>query len=178
MSYFSTSTFDYTIDAKAPKYTLWLVLNDSVKSLPLYGFTKKTIPQNENAGFDLATAENWSVSSTAITDEPPHLLDLGVKAMMTRGDTEETVHYWLAPRSSIYKTGYIMANSMGIIDRTYRGVLKAPVMPVYTNPKGFVAGERHFQILAPDMGWIETVRVVDALPETVRGVGGFGSTGK
>ena len=178
MSYFSNTPFDYSLDAKASKYTLWLVLHDSAKSLPLYDFTEKTFPQNENAGFDLATAENWTLSFTTSMDEPPHLLDLGVKAMMTRSNTEETVHYWLAPRSSIYKTGYIMANSMGVIDRTYRGVLKAPVMPVYTNPKGFVAGDRHFQILAPDMGWIETVRIVDALPDTARGAGGFGSTGR
>jgi len=101
-----------------------------------------------------------------------------VKAMMTRMDTGDTVHYWLAPRSSIYKTGYIMANSMGVIDRTYRGVLKAPVVPLYGKRVGFVAGDRHFQIVAPDMGWIKEVAVVDELPTTVRGEGGFGSTGR
>ena len=95
-----------------------------------------------------------------------HLLDLGVKAMMTRKDTGETVHYWLAPRSSIYKTGYIMANSMGVIDRTYRGVLKAPVIPVATGAKGFAAGDRQFQIIAPDMGWIEEVPGVNAQEKT------------
>jgi dUTPase len=43
--------------------------------------------------------------------------------------------------------------------------------------KGFVAGDRHFQIVAPDMGPIKKVVIVDTLPETVRGAGGFGSTG-
>ncbi len=39
-------------------------------------------------------------------------------------------------------------------------------------------GQRLFQIVAPDMGWIKEVRIVDSLPETSRGEGGFGSTGK
>lgn len=164
MAYF-TVPFDYTLDATAEKYTLWLVVDDSVKSH--YDFKEKIFPTNDNAGFDLFTAENWTGDT--------HLLDLGVKAMMTRGD--ETVHFWLAPRSSIYKTGYMMGNSLGVIDRTYRGTLKAPVVRL-GDAKGFVAGDRHFQILAPDMGWIHTVRVVETLPETVRGAGGFGSTGK
>ena len=38
-------------------------------------------------------------------------------------------------------------------------------------------GSRYFQIVAPDMGHISQVRIVDALPVTQRGVGGFGSTG-
>ena len=171
MSYFS-STFNYTLDSKAQKYTLWVVVCDeALKTHPNYDFALKTFTDNLNAGVDLVTAENWSGKEV-------HLLELGVKAMMTRKDTGETVHYWLAPRSSIYKTGYIMANSMGVIDRSYRGVLKAPVVPVADSAKGFVAGERHFQIVAPDMGWIEEVRIVSSLPETERGEGGFGSTGR
>ena len=174
MSYFS-GIFDYGLDAKVQKYILWIVVTDeTLKEHLNYSFDIKKFPENQNAGFDLVTAENWS---TEVAGEP-HLLDLGVKAMMTRKDTGETVHYWLAPRSSIYKTGYIMANSMGVIDRTYRGVLKAPVVPVAAGAKGFVAGERHFQILAPDMGWIEAVRIVSTLPDTLRGEGGFGSTGR
>jgi dUTP pyrophosphatase len=89
----------------------------------------------------------------------------------------EPSHFWLAPRSSIYKTGYMMANSLGVIDSSYRGTLKAPVVAGAFGP-GFKAGDRHFQILAPDMGWISEVRLVSSLPETLRGEGGFGSTGR
>jgi dUTPase len=39
-------------------------------------------------------------------------------------------------------------------------------------------GDRLFQIVAPDMGWIKDVRVVDTMPNTERGAGGFGSTGR
>ena len=169
MSYFA-NIFDYPLDAKVSKYTLWLVVSNEMKSHAQYHFTEKVFPTNENAGFDLVTTENWS-------NPDLHLLDLGVKAMMTREGSDETVHYWLSPRSSIYKTGYIMGNSLGVIDRTYRGTVKAPVVQVRPDAKGFATGDRHFQILAPDMGWIRTVRIVDSLPDTARGAGGFGSTG-
>jgi dUTPase len=39
-------------------------------------------------------------------------------------------------------------------------------------------GQRLFQIVAPDMGWIKEVRIVEHLSTTARGEGGFGSTGK
>ena len=154
------------------QYTLYLLVEDeALKVHPRYDFTISSYPDNLNAGFDLLTAENF-------VGEPgkPHLLNLGVKAMMTLN--EEPVHYWLAPRSSIFKTGHIMANSLGVIDNTYRGLLKAPVVALTQGATGFAAGERHFQILAPDMGWISEVRRVTALPDTARGEGGFGSTGK
>jgi dUTP pyrophosphatase len=97
---------------------------------------------------------------------------------MVDQSTGNPVHYYLYPRSSIYKTGYLMANSVGIIDKTYRGILKAPVVRVLPDAKGFSMGERHFQIVAPNMGHIREVALVDALPESLRGEGGFGSTGK
>jgi len=39
-------------------------------------------------------------------------------------------------------------------------------------------GDRLFQIVAPDMGWIRNVRIVSTVPDSDRGEGGFGSTGK
>jgi dUTPase len=154
-------------------YKLWIVVEDGCDN-PAYDFgaqAKKAL-SNENAGFDLITAETWQGQTV-------HLLNLSVRAMMTCRETGEGVHYWLAPRSSIYKTGYIMANSMGVIDRSYRGVLKAPVACVGgAGAAGFSKGDRHFQILAPDMGWIAEVERVSALPETSRGDSGFGSTGR
>jgi len=126
----------------------------------------------DNAGVDLMTCDTWNESEV-------HLVNLGVSAMMAESETGKLVHYWLLPRSSIYKTGYMMANSVGVIDKTYRGTLKAPVVCVGGyGSKGFVQGDRHFQIVAPDMGPIANIRIVDELPETVRGSGGFGSTGK
>jgi dUTPase len=147
---------------------------------------------NENAGYDLYCQETTVPGYSS----GGHLVNQGVKARMVcvKGDLPyseghylnanaslvgEEVHYWLAPRSSIFKTPLSMANSMGIIDRTYRGLLKAPVRNHQpTDSYRIDQGTRLFQIVAPDMGWIREVRIVESLPETVRGEGGFGSTGR
>jgi dUTPase len=147
----------------------------------------KSIPEilNENAGVDLYVAAKVDVVPLA-EGKTPTLLDLGVSARLVYvhdDGLEEDVHYWLCPRSSIYKTGLMMANSQGVIDKTYRGTLKAPVWVVSRD--AFLAtcsegleGVRLFQVVAPDMGHISEVRVVESLSATVRGEGGFGSTGR
>lgn len=162
--------------ASAPTYKLWLLVEDEeFKKAPYYDYSVQLNDENLNAGFDLFTAETFSAPG-------PALVSLGVRAMMTRADTGESVHYWLAPRSSIYKTGFVMANSLGVIDRSYRGVLKAPVVRVAGEGAAvggcLKRGDRHFQILAPDMGHISAVIRCTELPATARGDGGFGSTGR
>jgi dUTP pyrophosphatase len=71
----------------------------------------------------------------------------------------------------------MMANSTGVIDKSYRGELKAPVWSMTANSK-VSRGDRLFQIVAPDMGWIRTVKVVNSMSDSDRGAGGFGSTGR
>jgi len=155
-------------------YTLYLQIEDTDLSANLY-YTFDAVPHtSENAGYDLLTAETWSSSP----GERAHLLNLGVRAMLVNSRTKEPVHYWLLPRSSIYKTGHMMANSAGVIDSSYRGVLKAPVIATMNGAPGFEKYERHFQIVAPDMGHIARICRVESLPSSVRGEGGFGSTGK
>jgi dUTP pyrophosphatase len=79
----------------------------------------------------------------------------------------------------MYKSGIMPENSVWIIDRTYLGTLKAVVTNLneHTYPN-VVAGSRITQIVAPDMGHIREIKIVDTLPETSRGSGGFGSTGQ
>ena len=134
---------------------------------------------NDNAGVDVYCVKRQVVNPV----EGATLLDLGVKGRMIRhgpsGDTP--CHYWLAPRSSIWKSGVRQANSLGVIDRSYRGLLMGAVLPNRENAMPAIeAGTRLFQILAPDMGYIYRVRLrpLEDLDETSRGEGGFGSTGK
>ena len=140
---------------------------------------------NENAGVDLYTVENYPISPNSIehsniTPSGVYLLDLGTRARLVKvtGNHEEDVHYWLLPRSSIYRSGIMMVNSCGIIDASFRGTLKAPVAPINPNVAPTVQrGNRLFQIVAPEMSHISEIRIVNSLPETNRGAGGFGSTG-
>lgn len=134
-----------------------------------------------NAGFDLHATDAVHV------EQSPEFISFGIVARllkvepMPHGTSNEYLktdsHFWLVPRSSIYKTGLMMANSVGVIDKSYRGELKAPVWSMTGNTDVSV-GDRLFQIVAPDMGWIRRVRLVESLPVTDRGAGGFGSTGK
>jgi dUTP pyrophosphatase len=87
--------------------------------------------------------------------------------------------FWLAPRSSISRTPFTLANSLGLIDAGYRGVIKAALR---TNGASEYTIERFMrltQLATPDLQPWSAVHIVDALPdsETARGEGGFGSTG-
>jgi len=86
----------------------------------------------------------------------------------------------LVPRSSISKTNWFLANSMGIIDADYRGewmmVLRTTGSVIY-DALPFEIGERCGQIYFEKVGDIE-MEEVDELSDTARGTGGFGSTGK
>jgi dUTP pyrophosphatase len=88
--------------------------------------------------------------------------------------------YWMLPRSSISKTPLRLANSVGLIDAGYRGTLLAAVDNhdeelVFT----ISAGARLFQLSAPDLLPFDDIQIVDTIPggPTMRGDGGFGSTG-
>lgn len=139
---------------------------------------------DDNAGVDLFCSKQQTVESSSWY---PTLLDLGVKARMVKlvpnpdkDATEVPCHYWLAPRSSIWKWKVRQANSIGVIDKSYRGVLMGAVLPNDGGVAVVKEGDRLFQVLAPDMGYISLVvlRPLDDLDETSRGEGGFGSTGK
>ena len=84
----------------------------------------------------------------------------------------------IRPRSGLAaKHGVTCLNSPGTIDADYRGEVK--VILINHGPEAFVIrrGERIAQmVIAPvtQAVWVE----VDALDETVRGAGGFGSTGR
>ena len=127
---------------------------------------------NENAGVDLFTY--------GVQDKyPVHMVHTDVVAKMIDTVAGKPVHFYLAPRSSIWKSGVTMANSMGIIDASYRGELMGACVAISGARVNLVEGERHFQILAPDMGHISSVvvRPLAELDETARGAGGFGSSG-
>lgn len=149
----------------------------------------------DNAGVDVYCVKRQVVNPI----EGATLLDLGVKARMLKvTETHikdwtiemhcepiktkmEPCHFWLAPRSSIWKSGVRQANSIGVIDKSYRGVLMGAVLPNRENSMPAIeAGTRLFQILAPDMSDISWIKLkpLSELDETGRGEGGFGSTGK
>lgn len=82
----------------------------------------------------------------------------------------------LFPRSSISKTGHILANSVGVVDPGYRGEVAFRFKSI-PNSQEYQPGDRIGQIMIiprPDVEFEE----VEELDETKRGEGGFGSSGK
>lgn len=152
-----------------------LVTEQGASYYPPIGSVEYLTP--DNAGYDLKIVSQLNPTTVAT------LVPLGVKARMLRimktdlSTVVEGSHFTLEPRSSIYKTCFMMANSRGIIDMSYRGQLMAPVITVGSMLTSVEVGTRLFQILAPGLGHISEVAYVDTLPETTRGAGGFGSTG-
>jgi dUTP pyrophosphatase len=119
-----------------------------------------------SAGYDLYVLENVFI---------PHMcqetVNTGVKVEIPEG-------YFgiLCPRSSIGKRGLSLVNTIGIIDSDYRGDI---ILNLKNNGISGVTlnrGDRVAQLLIVPYISPE-IEVVEELSETVRGTGGFGSTG-
>jgi dUTP pyrophosphatase len=130
-----------------------------------------------DAGFDLIVPDEI----TTVSNGEPIKIDMKICIAMFRTNSIELEYpcaYYLYPRSSLYKTGLRLTNSVGIIDSGYRGhlagffdVVKSSTIPKYS---------RLLQICSPDLTPIYAIQMVDTLEElgvTSRGAGGFGSTG-
>ena len=82
----------------------------------------------------------------------------------------------LAARSSLaVKKSMTLANGVGIIDSDYRGEIKVPVIPLDGCHNLIQAGQKIAQLIILPIA-TPTVEVVSELPESARGLGGFGST--
>ncbi len=84
----------------------------------------------------------------------------------------------MRPRSGLaLKHGITCLNSPGTIDADYRGELKVILINHGAEPFVIKRGERIAQIvIAPVTQGVW--EIVETLPETARGAGGFGSTGR
>ena len=83
----------------------------------------------------------------------------------------------LRPRSGLaLKHGITVLNTPGTIDADYRGEIKALLINLSSEDFIIEPGERIAQIVVAKHETVEWEKV-DALDETTRGAGGYGSTG-
>ena len=81
------------------------------------------------------------------------------------------------PRSGLAtKHGVTVINSPGTVDADYRGDLKVSLVNLSSEPFEIVPGERIAQMVVAAHETVEWEKV-EALSETERGAGGWGSTG-
>ena len=121
------------------------------------------------AGADLYAAEEESV---VIEPGQTRLIHTGIAMEIPEG----LVGLIYARSGLASKRGLAPANKVGVIDSDYRGEVMVALHNHSTVAQTVDLGERIAQIVfAPYVPAAFTV--VDALEETVRGEGGFGSTG-
>jgi dUTP pyrophosphatase len=117
----------------------------------------------------------------AVTDDQPMTLKPGERAMVPTGLTIALPaghEAQIRPRSGLAaKFGITCLNSPGTIDADYRGEVKVILINLGQEPFTIRRGERIAQMLIAPVTQGEW-QVVDALPDTARGAGGFGSTGR
>ena len=88
----------------------------------------------------------------------------------------QTRPYMLVPRSSLGKTSIRLANSIGIIDKNYRGDVHVIVDNVSDTDFLMQEGCCYFQIVSFN-GVLPEYQLGDVGTDTKRGTSGFGSTG-
>lgn len=114
----------------------------------------------------------WDVFADVVEETPDFLrVKTGIAVQPPNG------YSFLAfPRSSISKTGWVLANSVGVIDHSYRGEIEYRFRKLRNDAEPFQVGDRIGQLKLVRDYDLEFI-VSDELAQTVRGEGGFGSTG-
>ena len=128
---------------------------------------------------EVYTDENGEIKTTQvinyITINPGGraLIPTGLKVAIPEG-----YEIQVRPRSGLaLKNGITLLNTPGTIDADYRGDIGVIIINHGTEPFIIKAGDRIGQIVLNKVEKIEWQQV-DTLPNTIRGEGGFGSTGK
>lgn len=95
-----------------------------------------------------------------------------------RVEIPEGFEMQVRPRSGLAtKFGVTLPNTPGTVDSDYRGPLGVPLINLGAEPYTIQHGERVAQaVIAPVIR--ASYQLVEALGDTARGTGGFGSTGK
>ena len=121
----------------------------------------------EDAGMDLCAVEDA-------------VLDPGVPRLVATGLTVEIPPGYEAqvrPRSGLaLRHAITMPNAPGTIDPGYRGEIRVILLNLGREPYSIQSGDRIAQMIVSKYEAVEWVEM--ALAESVRGAGGFGSSGK
>lgn len=113
------------------------------------------------------------VATSAHFDKRTQIITIGFGIAL---ELPENYSCLLLARSSISKRGLVLANGVGLIDSDYRGELLAKFHAVTDDFYSYQVGDTCAQLLflpVPKINLQET----DQLSDTLRGAGGFGSTG-
>jgi deoxyuridine 5'-triphosphate nucleotidohydrolase len=130
---------------------------------------KDAIPPSKSkfsdSGFDLTLLEKIRTQGTV------EIYDTGIKVQPPHG-----FYFDLVPRSSIIKTGYILGNSIGVIDASYTGPVLVPLIKINRESPELPLPSKIVQLIPRPIYRIEIHE--SSIEETERSDKGFGSTNK
>lgn len=123
----------------------------------------------------------FDVVATSVKEIAPHIYQYGIglafEIVRPHDMDNSNLSIDVRPRSSCFKNGMMMINSIGTVDEDYRGEVKLTFWHFRPEFPRYEVGNRIGQIkvgIAPKahFEWAEE------LSDTERGTGGHGSTGK
>lgn len=124
-----------------------------------------------SAGYDLYALNKYEL----VKGSAPVMIRTGISIEVK---TDNPVVILLTERSSIGKRGINLANGVWIIDQDYRGEICVMLQNTCGQDIEIInQGDRIAQLIMLSISKPEVIEVAE-LSDTVRGSGGFGSTGK
>ncbi len=124
-----------------------------------------------SAGFDFYALEDTYVHPINVTNSESTKIRTGISLAIPEGYVG-----LLVERSSLHGKGVTLANNIGVIDSDYRGEILIATKSLTNNTVKIEKGQRVAQLLIVAVPSVN-LWVVRELDETVRNVGGFGSSG-
>jgi deoxyuridine 5'-triphosphate nucleotidohydrolase len=118
-----------------------------------------------DSGYDLTVISVVSVNGNYT------LYDTGIRVVPPTG-----VYFDVVPRSSLWDSGYIMSNSVGVIDCSYTGTIKVGLLKVNMEAPDLKLPAKIVQMIPRPLAHFESLEGDVLNIDTNRGEGGFGST--
>jgi dUTP pyrophosphatase len=196
INYYGTNSIDflgklyancgiYKLDRKYETYIKWLSWRPMIRGKASYSiipncYVFKTdqnafIPskaKESDVGYDLTIIKQEKILTPASsTGGGVILYDTGIKIHVDYGYYAEIV-----PRSSLSKSGYMLANSIGIIDNSYCGNIFVALIKINLDAQEIVLPFKCCQIIFRQQNNVQITEICEKFDETTRGEGGFGSS--
>lgn len=147
--------------------SLYYIINNNttfkVKLLDVLS-TPPSKSESGSAGYDVFSIDNC-------------VIEKGKRKLINTGISVQVPNYYylrVAPRSGLSCKGIDIG--AGVIDSSYRGPLKVLMINNSDSDYTISIGDKISQLIMERCG-NSSIEIVDELSETVRGSGGFGSTG-
>jgi deoxyuridine 5'-triphosphate nucleotidohydrolase len=157
---------DLQMPSKYHRFMAWI----KPENVYIYKTDKNAIIPSKNkasdAGYDV-TVISVAKKLTNLTT----LYGTGIKINVPHG-----VYCEIVPRSSLSKSGYMLANSVGIIDQSYTGEIFVALIKVDPSCPDIELPFRCAQLIFRKQVNVEMTEVAEIFAVTSRGAGGFGSS--